>query len=408
MAIPVQWDSFSIPVSLEFCNAHEEYEWRCGQETYRQNPVSELQWHLLTTLTRFLNFGSHSFDRGRLQYLAQLLSLLDPDRFTREKWTNAIGSDRKMAHFIATGYSTLEDCLYSVHTGPQRNVTMAGTVSYNAYPDGLIQLTMKGLQDLFDSAMPDLVGAYLHGSFASLDYVGYSDVDVLVILSAQAAKDPLRLLRLRDMVGKAHRICLCADTLQHHGLFALTELDLSMYMEAYLPLAVFREARAFRGKQALAFQMRDCRFEAARTFLAFSRRILQRSKAASSFSDAYNIKHFTSLVLLLPCVFLATRDIFCYKRDSFQLLTPWVTREAFACLDIASQVRTAWHWPGIFGQLERLLLRHTMLSERRVRECFSRTTDRLFARQYREHFDEAFQRSLDRLIVQLLAHVSTK
>ena len=53
-------------------------------------------------------------------------------------------------------------------------------------------------------------------------------------------------------------------------------------------------------------------------------------------------KYFISQLLLVPALFLATRGIYIYKRDSFGLAKKYYSQNAWRCIEIATEFRKTW------------------------------------------------------------------
>ncbi len=161
--------------------------------------------------------------------------------------------------------------------------------------------------DLFDAVL-------VHGSLATLDErPGVSDLDLLVVLTGDAAESAEGLLAAREATLSLWPILQRVDPLQHHGTFAVTPADLAFYPQVFLPLAVTREARVLAGPpEGFPVVLRPTGL-ARRLVLLRAAEMLRRELPDSLFLAKLHLQ----VVLLAPCFLLQARGGFLYKRDAF-------------------------------------------------------------------------------------------
>ncbi|MCS3696429.1 hypothetical protein [Salinibacter ruber] len=178
-----------------------------------------------------------------------------------------------------------------------------------------------------------LSGAYLHGSFGDLNYVrNYSDVDVLLVVSEDTVTERRELKRLRSYIPRLQEHYYYVDPHQHHGTMIAAEPDLRAYNRAYLPPVALSRGRSLFGGQEKTFHLREEELEREHGFwrvLQTLRRCVIDERFPSQHDGTYLskecegplycLKHFTSLVLLLPSLYVTARGKPVYKADSFGL-----------------------------------------------------------------------------------------
>ncbi len=200
----------------------------------------------------------------------------------------------------------------------------------------------------------DVEGLYLHGSLATNDFVkGWSDCDTLCIVSADTLKSPKRLLSLRSQLIKVRSLCYRIDPLQHHGTTIVSEYDLDSYPQTYFPLPLFDYTKSF-GKDAIG-EMRlrqHSTFSYAKLFWFVScfRRMHEEKNRSL---NAYETKNLLHLIALFPSLYLQAKDVFVYKKFSFNVPKKDFSRELWQPIEEMTRIRSRWKqlpiYPGIRG-----------------------------------------------------------
>ena len=186
-------------------------------------------------------------------------------------------------------------------------------------------------------ARPDLFQmALVHGSLATLDErPGVSDLDLLVVLTRDAAEDAGRLLEARATALELWPLLQRVDPLQHHGTFVLTPADLAFYPQVFLPLPVLREARVLAGPaDGLPVALRPTGLPRRLTLLRAAE-MLRRPLPDSLFLAKLHLQ----VVLLAPCFLLQADGRFVYKRDAFAPFEEIADPSAARAVAAASRAR---------------------------------------------------------------------
>ncbi len=185
-------------------------------------------------------------------------------------------------------------------------------------------------------------GVFIHGSIATSDYTGFSDVDATIIVKNEVMLNEQLLKELKKYIKGALKIVLKFDNLQHHGFFIIPESFLKHYPEEYLPIEIFKYAKTVNGSFVLKIKKYRNSTYAKEKF----------SKISKAFSDAqfklprnlYEVKHRLSAFMLLPTLYLQTRGEYVYKKDSFGLMQKEFT-EKWGIMEEVSQIRQEWTRP---------------------------------------------------------------
>jgi len=284
--------------------------------------MSEERWRLQSALNRALALYLHGADLPRA---SRVLFPFAPARGGEEE--------------LARGYRALAGM--PAPEGPCAEIAVPAW-------DERLHGTVAGLRAvrarLLDAARRAGLELFLHGSFASLDFTGYSDLDTLVLLPGEAVCDPAALRRCRRALVDSWRAVKAFDPLQHHGHFVLTEIDLAGYPEPLFPRVVLERAVALDAR-ARTLRVRACpapalaveRFEdVARRFLATD---LRRGLA-----NAYRLKSDLSVFMLLPALWWQARGRPLDKKRSFEAVYAVLSPAAVATFRRAAAIRERWRY----------------------------------------------------------------
>jgi hypothetical protein len=390
-----------IPRELTFDSSDDVYTFKHGQVVARQSVLMEFQRQLTTLVTAFLNSKFRKRIRIDWKYCQRLCDLLrkgsNPIRFQKSKNPEAIAEN------IAIAYQFLGSSLTDqVDRSGARNVVVPQCFRpAEQWTDSSSALTriQRHFVRLHDAAYA--AGAYAHGSMGSQDFTGYSDIDLLLVLSESASHDAQALLQIRDVVGPVCREVYCYDVLQHHGVFLISEIDFDYYPEAYLPTEVLKNGSVLCGDQRLSLCVRDSHFDAIRSYLMTTSMLRSWVHNKEKLTNLDRIKRFNSNLLLLPCLYLETRGVFCYKRESFDLIAPFLSDAARLSLQVASRVRNQWTRTGLHYSCERMFIRTGLFPQYLIRAGFASTMDRLYVRRLLGNYDSSFWNSLKTLLQEL-------
>ncbi|MBI2659764.1 hypothetical protein HYX07_01215 [Candidatus Woesearchaeota archaeon] len=193
-----------------------------------------------------------------------------------------------------------------------------------------------------------LAGFYLHGSFATRDYIkGWSDADTLAIVSKETIDEPKKLLELRKgMFYMRHFLCRM-DPLQHHGSIVISEHDLQNYCNVYFPVEIFKYAKSFFRDEVMDVKLRGHSQEALAKLFWFVNYFRKLKIEKRHNMGSYEAKNLLHCITLFPTIYLNAKNIFVYKKFSFGIARKDLRRN-WKVIDEASAIRRNW---GGFGKV---------------------------------------------------------
>jgi len=139
------------------------------------------------------------------------------------------------------------------------------------------------------------------------------------------------------------RAVLSFDPLMHHGLMFIGRSKFGRYEETFLPVATLRLARVLYGSNVVELTFAGPDLARAKRRLRQAVAALRKQIQSGVYSRSdYHLKNFISGVLLLPALYLASRSVFVYKRDSFALAKSEFKSPQWALIERAEELRLSW------------------------------------------------------------------
>lgn len=182
----------------------------------------------------------------------------------------------------------------------------------------------------------------LHGSLATDDWTGYRDADLLLLVDGPTSRDATALRALRRATLPLLRALFGFDPLQHHGLFVLTDEDLTAWPEHVLPIAALARAVDLGGP-GLTLSVRPAHdLTAARAEFDWLERYFATAEPPR---DAYGWKAFASVLMLVPALFLGAAGQPVWKGDSFARVRGLVPPELWEPQEWAARFRAGFRDP---------------------------------------------------------------
>lgn len=197
---------------------------------------------------------------------------------------------------------------------------------------------VKSLQGILRPVNHLFLGFYLNGSHAVGDPVkGWSDVDCVAIVKNEAMS-AVNLLRLRRVFINLLGLFNSIDPYQHHGVFIITEKDLSAYPLIYFPPEVFAHSFAVLGNCSIVFHERSSTQELRDTFDEACRYL-----AKPMGRKATAIKSYIHTITLLPSLFyeLHGRRELSFKRDAIRAFVKEFPKTK-GLFDEVAMIRYSW------------------------------------------------------------------
>lgn len=204
--------------------------------------------------------------------------------------------------------------------------------------------SVKEIHDYINVNMIDsLDGCYVHGSLGFSDYIkGYSDVDLLIVISKTAVLSPRKLIGLRSKMLRLSKKFHFIDPLQHHGIFILTSFDVAFFPQTYFPFVLFNYSQSLldnKGEQ-IHFKERNSFFERQNQCWRMYSTFKEWYERKIKIKNLYDWKSKCQYFILSPLIYLQSKDIYLYKKEFFERIRQYSFDEEI--LNKISTIRRDW------------------------------------------------------------------
>jgi predicted nucleotidyltransferase len=244
-----------------------------------------------------------------------------------------------LPELLAGGYGALDDL--DPPAGEMREFELS---AWDAARHGRIPALRHARRRLLDVSRSTGLEFVLHGSFASLDFTGYSDLDTFVLIPRTIAVDPDALRAARASLVRTWRALKEFDPLQHHGHFILTEIDLRGYPDPLLPTVILERTVALASRRRLLrARSLPAPTLAAERFFALAHRFL-RTDLRRGLGNAYRLKSDLSVFMLLPALWCQARGRPIDKKRSFGAVYPLLSAPSVEAFRRAAEIRSVWQY----------------------------------------------------------------
>jgi len=192
----------------------------------------------------------------------------------------------------------------------------------------------------------------VQGSVATGEQIGYSDLDLWLVVSRQALSQANHLQELARLFFRIQRLLFDFDPLQHHGVMLATQIDLSSYPESYLPMDALAKARFLSPEhgEALTACPRPSTLESGLAFFNLLALFRQSVEKKATYQEAFGVKSIMSHIMLLPAFFEGTQERPCFKGDSFARVKEYVPTNIWSIMEEVSKVRQNWQYRPSFAR----------------------------------------------------------
>lgn len=194
-----------------------------------------------------------------------------------------------------------------------------------------------------------IIDSFLLGSFSTLDYTKWSDIDILLILKKNTIESSNDLLKVRRIVMKINKLLFTNDPLQHHGIFIISELDMKRYNQAFMPIENFRYSTSFYNTKYLEFSLIDSNKFILKELKSIKDNI---KNFAVNNINIYDWKLFCHIVLLIPVLYLEAKGIYVYKKFSFEIARKDFNSSEWEVIETMTRLREEFYfnppWTKVF------------------------------------------------------------
>ncbi|MHC4549332.1 MAG: nucleotidyltransferase family protein [Planctomycetota bacterium] len=302
----------------------------------------DARWRFQASLNAALATYLHGADltrAGRLLFPlvdAARPSLEEVRRTARSLGIRLLGTTPQV---LAAGFAALDDL-----PAPPGAVREFALPAWDERRHGRIGSLREARRDLLEVSRRNGVEFFLHGSFASLDFTGYSDLDTFVLVPRTCAVDPAGLQECRRGLVRTMRALKEFDPLQHHGHFVLTEIDLRGYPDPLFPdvilertIALAPRTRYLRARSLPAPALAAARFgRLAEGYLA--------NDLGRGLGNAYRLKSALSVFMLLPALWWQARGRPIDKREALEEVYRMLSPPAVGAFRRAAEIRAVWRY----------------------------------------------------------------
>lgn len=328
-------------------------------EELSADAVTFIQNELHDLLNSFLNggFSGKGFilyplikdvsaeNRKRLSNIIFLLSHIDSKRFSHLKLNKNI-SRAKLAEALCHIYKNFEFGGKAVSSKNKKPVKDFLLEDYRREDWDYLK-PIESIKEAAESHIKEYaLGFYIHGSFATNDYIkGWSDVDTMLVLKESAFDDSKNLLRISDVLYSLRKEYLHIDALQHHGTMVITEYDLDFYPETFLPVDALSCSKSLLGHdKSIRFRIRNSQQD------AFSKLSWINSYFngldEKKLKNPYEMKFAVSLITLFPSLYLQAKGKSVYKKYSFAIAEKDFSDSEWKAVKHAKSIRGNWKLDG--------------------------------------------------------------
>ena len=245
----------------------------------------------------------------------------------------------QLVAFLQAVEKPLRDIL-SEATACDCSVLVNKEIEPTSYENSGFEIIPEVFETLKKKSLPG-ISLFLHGSMADHTYTAYSDVDDLVIVESSAWKDPKSLMNSATLLTQLSREYQNIDPLQHHGHWVVTEFDLLLYDQNYMPLIVLDEAIRIIGKPEIKFRLitdlGGFIDNARLTIQAISQRIKVANQKGGI--SAFDLKCLVGEIALLPAYIFQSRGNMLSKPEAISKAGELYTVKALKALQWSTKVR---------------------------------------------------------------------
>ena len=227
--------------------------------------------------------------------------------------------------------------------GTKTSVHLAGEDHLDPHP----QLTM--IQRIFsevETSNQSQSMLLVQGSVGTRQQIGYSDLDLWMIVSNEALADPHKLRQLAKATFRINRCLFAFDPLQHHGVMLSSQIDMYRYRESYLPVDAIAKASSLSPGQGskLVFHVTPSSLGSGMSYfnmLSYLRSIVEKG---TEIRTPFAIKGVLSCIMLLPALFEGAMGRPTFKGDSFDRVEKIVPFDIWSIMTEVSGVREGWNY----------------------------------------------------------------
>lgn len=199
----------------------------------------------------------------------------------------------------------------------------------------------------------------IYGSHSTGDNIAFSDIDILVILNDYVAHTKKQLVSDLNKLKNVHKMLFKKDPLMHHGLSFENLSNFNHYSQIFLPLETIKYSKYLYGSKSLNISLMKTEdtsdLSINRLKYILSELINNYNFNEKKIQFDYYLKYYISGILLIPSLFLQTKNIFICKKRSFDLCYRSYPKINWSAIKTAEVIRNDWKYTSV-SLLHKLIL----------------------------------------------------
>lgn len=213
------------------------------------------------------------------------------------------------------------------------------------------------------------IAVIVHGSIATGENILYSDFDGLLIVKDIYKKSRL----LKSFLKTSLKLINKFDPLQHHGWFIIYESQLKDYPQNYFPHELFEFSRSIYPNETVEIKIKiPTNSDRTDPYKKLEDSLINKINVGYRPVGMFQLKVFLSQLMLLPTLYYQAktgRGI--YKKDSFNLVEPDLSINAWHAIETCSTIRLKWEYHFMVPKWVFVKLKDTPLIRQFVRKYFA-------------------------------------
>lgn len=268
------------------------------------------------------------------------------------------------------------------------------TITCKTY-DGKLPLILA-LSEMIESDFNAIFTAIIvHGSIATNEIIPYSDFDGLLIIKDEY-KDSKEI---KLFIKKSMRLINNFDPLQHHGWFIIYESELKNYPQTYFPIELFKFSTQIFPENKIVINIDfPNNIDYYNPFNRFSASMQKKINSKWRPTNMYQLKSFLSEIMLLPAIFYQAKyKKGIYKKNSFELVKPDISTDAWKAIEISTKIREKWYYNFTYPEWLFIMLKDNRFTKKIARLFLSPKIPSEFS----DLLDENFYSNCHYLLVEM-------
>ena len=227
----------------------------------------------------------------------------------------------------------------------KKSIKIKQRFKYNNFSNlGWQYKTIYFLQKQINKRLSKFIDCFLvHGSFATKDFLeNWSDLDTKIILNDFVFESSSNLDYVQKWFKKLSLLCDKIDPLAHHRFSFLTKFDLNYYPSYLFPLILYDYSLLLNGQTKIDVNLRIDKYDKIQAMSNFVNYFRNKISNEQYSKNKSNWKNDLSHLMLWPSFMLQSKNIYVYKKYSFERAKKEFFQIDFSIVDQATQIIKGW------------------------------------------------------------------